>query len=474
MVPLFAADEPQSLQVFRKAGGVEAIVRLFLAIDLTSPLPIWAAPEASTTSSTGTASVDNALADGETETGRASGITSESNDDGSAPTPVGDDVSNKNESESESEKEKEKEKENENESEKAGDGAEGERQLEEGGREAAAAAEEASDDALVPLLDTAEPSRSLTHLLVQTLWMFAGSIATPEDRCKVGTAKVIEQATAMFESDRTDIQTKVCSIAFLSCLVRNDKASIPVLMTTRARSVMFRAFAEATPDTDAELLTRLAYALTPILGHNSADRSCSIKTMFQKGIVKHTFDLLEHCLQDDAKYNMTTLALFQILTEMAGFADVATCRQILDRQLAASLIRVVLKRLETSEWAALADTLIVLNSLLSERTAPFRPTRQRFQGVFIETETEVSEAAGRTATGLDALVDVLNQAIHPLAPYAIAAIFLLCEDNAAVQEFMRNNERAMDTLRRFGEPDNPGHAPAQELLLYLSMRHSPQ
>jgi hypothetical protein len=45
---------------------------------------------------------------------------------------------------------------------------------------------------------------------------------------------------------------------------------------------------------------------------------------------------------------------------------------------------------------------------------------------------------------------------------------------AAVQEFVRNNERAMDTLRRFGEPDNPGHAPAQELLLYLSMRHSPQ
>jgi hypothetical protein len=265
--------EPQSLQVFRKAGGVEAIVRLFLAIDLTSPLPIWAAPEAATTSSTGTASVDNALADGETETGRASGITSESNDDGSAPTPVGDDVSNKNESESESEKEKE----NENESEKAGDGAEGERQLEEGGGEAAAAAEEASDDALVPLMDTAdnaaEPRRSLAHLLVQTLWMFAGSIATPEDRCKVGTAKVIEQATAMFESDRTDIQTKVCSIAFLSCLVRNDKASIPVLMTTRARSVMFRAFAEATPDTDVELLTRLTYALTPILGHNSADRT---------------------------------------------------------------------------------------------------------------------------------------------------------------------------------------------------------
>jgi hypothetical protein len=115
--------------------------------------------------------------------------------------------------------------------------------------------------------------------------------------------------------------------------------------------------------------------------------------------------------------------------------------------------------------------------------------------VFIETETEVSEAAGRsTATGLDALVDVLNQAIHPLAPYAIAAIFLICEDNGAspsfifrsslrkltslsaatVQEFVRNNERAMDTFRRFGEPDNPGHEPAQELLLYLSMRHSPQ
>jgi hypothetical protein len=56
--------------------------------------------------------------------------------------------------------------------------------------------------------------------------------------------------------------------------------------------------------------------------------------------------------------------------------------------------------------------------------------------VFIETETEVSEAAGRsTATGLDALVDVLNQAIHPLAPYAIAAIFLLCEDNGASLTF---------------------------------------
>jgi len=148
---------------------------------------------------------------------------------------------------------------------------------------------------------------------------------------------------------------------------------------------------------------------------------------------------------------------------------VATCRQILDRHLAASLLRVILKRLETSEWAALADTLMVLNTLLAERTAPFRPTRQRlapesptqhdhrhdqqqtvglvgklttklpryrFQGVFIETETEVSEAAGRsTATGLDALVDVLNQAIHPLAPYAIAAIFLICEDNGASPSF---------------------------------------
>ncbi len=264
--------EPQGLQAFRKAGGVEAIVRLFLAIDLTSPLPIWGAP-ASTASASG-----SAPADGETETGSgsgsASGVTSESNDNGSAPSPVGDDVSDKNESGSE--KEKENENENESESEKAVDGAEGERQLEEGGGEAAATAaeEEASDDALVPqLMDTAEERRSLTHLLVQTLWMLAGTTAPPEDRCKVGTAKVIEQATAMFESDRTDIQTKVCSIAFLSCLVRNDKASIPVLMTTRARSVMFRAFAEATPDTDVELLARLAYALTPILGHNSTDRT---------------------------------------------------------------------------------------------------------------------------------------------------------------------------------------------------------
>jgi hypothetical protein len=257
------------LQAFRNAGGIEAIVRLFLAIDLTSPLPVWGAP-ASTTTSTGTASVDSALADGETE-------TSESNDNGSAPSPVGDDVSNKNESEKEKKDENvnANENANESESEKAVDGAEGERQLEEGGGEAAAAATEgeASDDALMPqLMDTAEETRSLT-LLAQTLWMLASSNAAPEDRRKVGTAKVIEQATAMFESDRTDIQTKVSSIAFLSCLVRNDKASIPVLMTTRARSVMFRAFAEATPDTNVELLTRLTYALIPTLGQNSTDRT---------------------------------------------------------------------------------------------------------------------------------------------------------------------------------------------------------
>ncbi len=56
--------------------------------------------------------------------------------------------------------------------------------------------------------------------------------------------------------------------------------------------------------------------------------------MFQKGIVKHTFDLLEHCLQDDAKYRMATLALFQLLAEMAGFADGMTRTSPATRALA--------------------------------------------------------------------------------------------------------------------------------------------
>jgi hypothetical protein len=50
--------------------------------------------------------------------------------------------------------------------------------------------------------------------------------------------------------------------------------------------------------------------------------------------------------------------------------------------------------------------------------------------MFIETEGEVSEAAGRSTTsGFDVLLDVLNQSIPPLAPYILTIMFLLCEDN---------------------------------------------
>jgi hypothetical protein len=41
----------------------------------------------------------------------------------------------------------------------------------------------------------------------------------------------------------------------------------------------------------------------------------------------------------------------------------------------------MLKRLETNNWNLLADTLVTLSVFLSERTAPFRPSRQRYAGV---------------------------------------------------------------------------------------------
>jgi hypothetical protein len=109
----------------------------------------------------------------------------------------------------------------------------------------------------------------LAHLVVQGLWICTGGRAVTADRLKLGTVAVIEHVATLFESDRTDTQTKECCVAFLACLVRNDRQFVPVVLATRARTTLVRAFMEATPDTNPALLARLTFALTPLLGHTA-------------------------------------------------------------------------------------------------------------------------------------------------------------------------------------------------------------
>jgi hypothetical protein len=222
-------------------GGIEAVVRLLLSVDPALLPPLAAIAAASST--------DASTEESSTGTGTSTSTSSEAIDPDAAALPA----------------------------DSPSEGSENVDGVAEGEAAAVDIKEEKGGDdnpTPAPPSSTDEPTQEqlqhqLAHLVVQGLWICTGGRAVTADRLKLGTVAVIEHVATLFESDRTDTQTKECCVAFLACLVRNDRQFVPVVLATRARTTLVRAFMEATPDTNPALLARLTFALTPLLGHTA-------------------------------------------------------------------------------------------------------------------------------------------------------------------------------------------------------------
>jgi hypothetical protein len=56
-------------------------------------------------------------------------------------------------------------------------------------------------------------------------------------------------------------------------------------------------------------------------GGGGGAESNGVKTLFQQGIVKHAFGLLEVAVKQDTTYEAAVVPLLELLSELAGFAD---------------------------------------------------------------------------------------------------------------------------------------------------------